>query len=50
MFEDLNWKYAARRAAVVIAIYLGLLYILSLTFLRVQLQARQPGLRSSASW
>jgi hypothetical protein len=32
MFEDLNWKYAARRAAVVIAIYLGLLYILSLTF------------------
>jgi amino acid transporter len=30
MFEDLNWKYAARRAAVVIAIYLGLLYILSI--------------------
>jgi hypothetical protein len=29
MFEDLNWKYAARRAAVVIAIYLGLLYLLS---------------------
>src|SRR3712207_6051465 len=32
MFEDLNWKYAARRAAVVIAIYLGLLYILSIAF------------------
>jgi hypothetical protein len=32
MFEDLNWKYAARRAAVVIAIYLGLLYILSIVF------------------
>jgi 4-hydroxybenzoate polyprenyltransferase len=30
MFEDLNWKYAARRAAVVIAIYLGLLYVLSI--------------------
>ena len=29
MFEDLNWKWAARRAAVVIAIYLGLLYFLS---------------------
>jgi hypothetical protein len=32
MFEDLNWKFAARRAAVVIAIYLGLLYILSIAF------------------
>jgi len=32
MFEDLNWKYAARRAAVVIAIYLGLLYFLSVAF------------------
>jgi fatty acid desaturase len=32
MFEDLNWKYAARRAAVVIAIYLGLLYILSIAW------------------
>jgi amino acid transporter len=32
MFEDLNWKYAARRAAVVIAIYLGLLYVLSIAF------------------
>src|SRR5215212_8823591 len=30
MFEDLNWKYAARRAGVVIAIYLGLLYVLSI--------------------
>ncbi len=29
MFEDLNWKWAARRAAVVIAIYVGLLYVLS---------------------
>jgi hypothetical protein len=32
MFEDLNWKYAAKRAAVVIAIYLGLLYLLSVIF------------------
>ena len=32
MFEDLNWKYAARRSAVVIAIYLGLLYVLSIAF------------------
>jgi hypothetical protein len=32
MFEDLNWKYAARRAAVVIGIYLGLLYLLSIAF------------------
>jgi hypothetical protein len=30
MFEDLNWRWAARRAAVVIAIYLGLLYVLSI--------------------
>jgi hypothetical protein len=30
MFEDLNWKWAARRSAVVIAIYLGLLYVLSI--------------------
>jgi hypothetical protein len=30
MFEDLNWKWAARRAGVVIAIYLGLLYVLSI--------------------
>jgi hypothetical protein len=29
MFEDLNWKWAARRAAIVIGIYLGLLYVLS---------------------
>ena len=29
MFEDLNWKWAARRAAVVIAIYVALLYVLS---------------------
>ncbi len=32
MFEDLNWKSAARRSAIVIAIYLGLLYILSIAF------------------
>ena len=32
MFEDLNWKAAARRSAVVIAIYLGLLYLLSVMF------------------
>ena len=29
MFEGLKWKPAAKRSAVVIAIYLGLLYILS---------------------
>jgi type III secretory pathway component EscU len=29
VFEDLNWKWAARRAAVVIGIYLALLYVLS---------------------
>jgi hypothetical protein len=29
MFKDLNWKWAARRAAVVIGIYLALLYVLS---------------------
>ncbi len=32
MFEDLNWKWAARRAAVVIGIYLALLYFLSVAF------------------
>jgi hypothetical protein len=32
MFEDLNWKSAARRSAVVIVIYLGLLYLLSVAF------------------
>src|SRR5215208_2593050 len=32
MFEDLNWKSAARRSAVVIAIYLGLLYLLGVAF------------------
>jgi uncharacterized membrane protein len=32
MFEDLNWKSAAGRSAVVIAIYLGLLYLLSVAF------------------
>jgi CBS domain containing-hemolysin-like protein len=29
MFEDLNWRFAARRAAVVIGIYLALIYVLS---------------------
>ena len=32
MFEGLKWKAAARRSAVVIAIYLGLLYLLSVAF------------------
>jgi hypothetical protein len=32
MFEDLNWKWAARRAAVVIGIYLALVYILSTVY------------------
>jgi hypothetical protein len=32
MFEDLNWRWAARRSAVVIAIYLGLFYVLSTAF------------------
>ena len=29
MFEDLNWGWAARRSAVVIGIYVALLYVLS---------------------
>jgi hypothetical protein len=29
MFEDLNWRSAARRSAVVVGIYLALVYILS---------------------
>jgi len=32
MFEGLKWKAAARRSAVVIVIYLGLLYLLSVLF------------------
>jgi hypothetical protein len=32
MFEGLKWKSAARRSAIVIVIYLGLLYILSRAF------------------
>ena len=32
MFEDLNWRFAARRAAVVIAIYLALIYTFSVIF------------------
>ncbi len=29
MFEDLNWRWAARRSVVVIGIYVALLYVLS---------------------
>ena len=32
MFEGLKWKSAARRSAIVIVIYLGLLYILGIAF------------------
>ena len=32
MFEGLKWKPAARRSAIVIAIYLGLLYVLGIAF------------------
>ena len=32
MFEGLDWKAAARRSTVVIAIYLGLFYVLSVAF------------------
>lgn len=32
MFEDLNWKSAARRSAIVIVIYLTLFYVLSIAF------------------
>lgn len=32
MFEGLKWKSAARRSAIVIVIYLGLLYLLSVLF------------------
>jgi len=32
MFEGLKWKPAVRRSAIVIAIYLGLLYLLSRVF------------------
>ena len=32
MFEDLNWKWAARRAVVVIGIYLALVYVLSTVY------------------
>src|ERR671929_1005831 len=28
MFDDLNWRWAARRSAVVIGIYIALLYVL----------------------
>lgn len=30
MFQDLNWRYAARRAAIVIAVYVVLFYVLSI--------------------
>jgi hypothetical protein len=42
MFEDLNWKFAARRAAVVIGIYLALVYVLSTVY------PEQFGLQSRA--
>jgi hypothetical protein len=32
MFEGLKWKSAARRSAIVIAIYLGLLYVIGIAF------------------
>ena len=32
MFEGLNWKAAARRSAIVIAVYIGLFYVLSVAF------------------
>jgi hypothetical protein len=32
MFEGLKWKPAARRSAIVIAIYIGLLYVLGIAF------------------
>ena len=48
MFEDLNWRSAARRSAVVIAIYLGLLYVLSVAFPDSSFSLDTRG-RSSAS-
>jgi hypothetical protein len=32
MFEGLNWRAAARRSAIVIAVYIGLFYVLSVAF------------------
>jgi len=32
MFKDLDWRSAARRSAVVVAIYLGVFYLLSAVF------------------
>ncbi|MCA3749711.1 MAG: hypothetical protein IN808_11330 [Rubrobacter sp.] len=32
MFKDLDWRSAARRSAVVVAIYLGVFYLLSTVF------------------
>ena len=32
MFEGLNWKAAARRSAIVIGIYIGLFYVLSVAW------------------
>jgi hypothetical protein len=43
MFEDLNWKWAARRSAVVIAIYLGLFYFLSVAFPDSGFSLQRPG-------
>ena len=47
MFEDLNWKWAARRAAVVIAIYLGLFYLLSVAFPDGGFDLQRPGALSA---
>jgi hypothetical protein len=43
MFEDLNWRWAARRSAVVIAIYLGLFYFLSVAFPDTGFSLQRPG-------
>ena len=47
MFEDLNWKWAARRAAVVIAIYLGLFYLLSVALPESGFSLQRPGALSA---
>jgi hypothetical protein len=47
MFEDLNWKWAARRAAVVIAIYLGLFYLLSVALPESGFSLQKPGALSA---
>jgi hypothetical protein len=47
MFEDLNWKWAARRAVVVIAIYLGLFYLLSVALPESGFSLQRPGALSA---